>query len=243
MASAPDAADPRRREWEDPEQVAKFADKAPDKRLAALLETVPEPERVRVLDLGCAGGRNAELLAARGFDLHALDLSAAMVARTRARLALVLASEEEASRRVVQGEMRDLSRYADGRFDLVVAIGVLHTAQDEAEWHEALGEVARVLTEGGRLLVSNFAPGTGAPGAPLPRVPGTVFVHEGFGEGRMCLRTARELDADFARLGLHPDVPTEVIEREEGDRRRVTVNALYRKTGGEAGDPLSSPDA
>ena len=47
-----------------------------------LIEEYPDPSRVRVLDLGCAGGRNTVVLAERGFDLEALDASAAMVAKT-----------------------------------------------------------------------------------------------------------------------------------------------------------------
>lgn len=215
--------------WNEPEQVERFARRDPDHRLSALFESAyPEPGSVRVLDLGCAGGRNAEPLAERGFDVFALDAAEAMVEETRARLARVL-GETEARRRVVLGEMRDLSRYADGDFDLIVALGVFHQARDEMEWYQALAEAVRVLAPEGRLLVSNFAPGTGPIEAPLAPVPGTRFVHEGFRADRLCLREAADLDADFRALGLEPDVPSAVVERETEDQRRVTVNALYRK--------------
>ena len=161
--------------------------------------------------------------------MWALDAAEAMVAETRARLTRLL-GEGEALRRVVLGEMRDLSRYPDETFDLVVALGVLHQARDEAEWYASLTEVVRVLAPGGRILVSNFAPGTGPIDAPLAPVPGTSFVHEGFRDDRLCLRVAEDLDADFLALGLEPALPTEVVEREAEGRRRVTVNALYRRT-------------
>ena len=104
----PDEHTPRDEYWEDPAQVARFAEREADRRLAALLPSFPDPARTRVLDLGCAGGRNAALLALKGFDVHALDASAAMVAHTRERLAAVL-GVAEAERRVRQGRMDDLT--------------------------------------------------------------------------------------------------------------------------------------
>src|SRR5262249_40561030 len=85
--------------WESPENVARFAAREPDVRLAELIPTYAKPRDVRVLDLGCAAGRNAVLLASKGFDVEAVDSSSAMVAKTRERLAPVL-GEAEAERRV-----------------------------------------------------------------------------------------------------------------------------------------------
>ena len=111
--------------WEDPAQVTRFAEREADLRLAALLPSFAHPARTRVLDLGCAGGRNAALLASEGFDVHALDASAAMVAHTRERLAALL-GVAEAERRVRQGRMDDLSAYPAAHFDLVIALGIYH---------------------------------------------------------------------------------------------------------------------
>ena len=44
------------------------------------------PRGARLLDLGCGTGIDAAYLAARGYEIHALDSSPAMVARTRERL-------------------------------------------------------------------------------------------------------------------------------------------------------------
>ena len=96
--------------WNDPERVECFASRDPDHRLVELVEALPYPRGVTVLDLGCAGGRNAEYLARHELDLHALDVAEAMVARTRERVAVVLGAEE-AEARVVRGTMDDLSRW------------------------------------------------------------------------------------------------------------------------------------
>jgi SAM-dependent methyltransferase len=183
---------------------------------------------VRVLDLGCAGGRNADVLAARGFDLHALDASPAMVEATRARVARSL-GPEEATRRVVPGDMGDLSRWSDGTFQLVVALGVFHLAASEDDWYRALAEAARVTCPGGRCLVSSFAPGTGPLDAPYAPVAGTAFQHHSTKGGTLSLRDPAGLDADMRALGLEPEVATVVVEKLLDDRKRVTSNGRFVK--------------
>jgi SAM-dependent methyltransferase len=70
--------------------VEQSSSRAPNHRLARLIEEYERPTAIRVLDLVCAGGRNTALLAERGFDVWAVDASPAMVERTRALLAAPL---------------------------------------------------------------------------------------------------------------------------------------------------------
>ena len=226
MAHADDAD--RKRRWNAPEKVEQFASRDADHRLSRLVGTYPRPQDIRVLDLGCAGGRNAALLAEVGFDLWALDLADAMVERTRERVARWL-GDTEAMRRVVEGRMTDLGVLPVSAFHLVVALGIYHQASTEDEWHAALAQTARVLVPGGLCLVSVFAPGTVFDGRPLEPVPGACFRFASHRGGTLCLRTPQALDADFRALGLQPEVPSEVVIGRGGDSTRVTVNALYRK--------------
>jgi SAM-dependent methyltransferase len=147
------AADPSRDDefWEDPERVERFASRDPDQWLVELVQRYPDPTSTVVLDLGCAGGRNTELLARRGFQVHAVDAARAMVQRTRQRLARVVGADI-ARERVVRGRMDDLRAHADDVFDLIVALGVHHSARTRAEWERAMDELARVLKPGGLLL-------------------------------------------------------------------------------------------
>lgn len=214
--------------WEQPEQVEKFASRDPDHRLVELVERFAEPGRVGVLDLGCAGGRNAVFLARKGFDVHAVDASAAMVQRTRERLADLVGCAE-AIRRARRGRMDDLSGFQDGRFHLVVALGVYHNARSPDEWDRALAETSRVLRPGGLLLVSVFTPRTRLGGATPRRVEDATHVYEGFPSGRVHLVEAGELDAAMARHGLVPECPTDTVAVETDGGRRVTVNGQYRK--------------
>lgn len=217
--------------WERPEQVERFAERAPDRRLAGLLDRFPEPGGVRVLDLGCAGGRNAELLARRGFDLRALDASEAMVRRTRERVARIL-GPREASRRVRRGRMEDLGRFADDTFDLVVALGVYHNAGSRQAWDRSVAETARVLARGGLLLTSDFSPRSEPRGEPLRRLGDSSHRYEGFASGPLFLLEAAALDREMARHGLFPAAPTEAVRVPTDEGHRVTVNGLYRKDDG-----------
>ncbi len=216
--------------WEEPESVAKFAGRDPDLRLLELLDGHGDPEEVRVLDLGCAGGRNSEVLARRGFDLHALDASRAMVAHTRRRLRPLL-GERQADCRVRLGRMDDLGEFAGGCFDLVIALGIYHNAASRGEWDSALAETARVLKVGGRLLVANFTPQTDLTGKGVRRVPGESHLYDGFPSGRSFLVDQETLDAEMGRVGLGVDVPSRTVRVDTAVGQRVVVNALYAKTG------------
>lgn len=216
--------------WDSAENVERFAAREPDARLTELVGEYPDPSTIRVLDLGCAAGRNAVLLAENGFDVEALDASPAMVARTRQRLAAILGAAE-AEKRVRVGRMDDLSPSADATFDLVVALGLYHCAQSRAEWERSLSETARVLKPGARVLVSVFTPETDLTGRGIRAVAGEPDVYEGFDSGgRHVLVDAAGLDREMARFGLLPLEPTRTARPKVETGRRVSANGLYRKT-------------
>jgi SAM-dependent methyltransferase len=231
--------------WDDPDTVAFFRDRPPDHRLVALVEAGVLPCGARVLDLGCAGGRNAAYLTDLDVEVLAIDASAAMVAATRARLARTL-GPEEAARRARVARVDALDDLRDATFDLVLALGVLQHAGSEAAFDTALATIARVLQPGGTVLVAHFAPSSRPGGRVLTRVAGTAHAYVGWGgagdAAPMVLHEPEALDAAFAAHGLVPAEPTVRVERRTGpdDRGaasephpawgvRVTVNARYRR--------------
>jgi len=214
--------------WEQPENVERFASRPPDRRLEVLLNEYSDPAGTRVVDLGCAGGRNTLLLAERGFDVYAIDASAAMVEHTRQRVAALFGADGAAGR-VWQGRMDQLGAFDTAWVDVVVALGILQSAESADEWERTLEQVARILKVGGRLLVANFAPGTELMGEPVRPVEGTAHVYEAAGTLRFYLLEPAEIDAEMARHGLQPIAPTMSVEAAGDSGRHVTVNALYEK--------------
>jgi len=214
--------------WEEPEQVERFAEKEPDHRLVQLLELIDEPQLTRVLDLGCASGRNTVLLADAGFDFHALDASAPMIEKTRERVAGIV-SESIAADRVRLGVMQDLSEFEDESFRLIVALGIYHQANSPDQWQRAIQETHRVLQSDGLLLTAGFSPDSQPQGKPLSPVAGQALMYDGFQSGPLCLLRAEDLDRTMARFHMvaHTETETATVPTDEG--YRVTVNGLYRK--------------
>ena len=198
--------------------------------MQALLQD--QPRTLHVLDIGCAGGRNSVWLVEAGFDVHAVDASQAMIAKTRERLAPLLGSTE-AERRVLNTRMDDLAMFDDNSFDLALALGVFQEAQSEAVWHAAVSEAARVLKTGAQLLVAHFSPDSDPTGKGLNLVAEEQHLYTGFPGHPRTLLYADEIDAWMARHGLEPLEPTESVRVTFEKGYRTTVNGLYRKQFGE----------
>lgn len=213
--------------WERPETVAWFAARPPDARVVELFGG--RRRGTRVLDLGCAAGRNTDWLASAGFAVWALDASSAMVAHTRERVATHL-GREEAVVRVRRGDMADLGAFADGWFDAVIAIGVLSGAGSWSAWRRTVAEIARVLASGGELILTHFTPETSPDGPSLERVPAEPHLYRRvFDDRPACLLHRPELDAYLAAHGLDPLVATVEVPATTMDGHRTTLNGHFRK--------------
>lgn len=120
----------------------------------------------RVLELGCGGGRLSGYLVELAQGFHGLDISAAMIAHCRS--AYSGGTFEE-------GDLRDLSRYETGSFDVVAAPFNVLDVLDDAERQRVLREIRRMLTGDGMLIMSShnlaFAPRIPRPTQLLARDP------------------------------------------------------------------------
>ena len=105
-----------------------------------LIRSLNLPTTTAILEIGCSGGPLMQRLRAAGFDdLTGIDVSAPAIELAQARGVPHVAVMDGAA-----------LKFADGRFDLVIASDVLEHIEDEAK---ALREWTRVLKPGGQLLV------------------------------------------------------------------------------------------
>jgi SAM-dependent methyltransferase len=160
----------------------------------------------RALDLACGEGRNALWLAARGWQVSAIDFSAVALDKGRAL------ESRQAPPTPVDWVHADATTYRCAEYvDLAL---LCYLQLPRAEWRAALIRAADALGSGGTLLVighdsTNIADGVGG-----PQDPAVLF-------------TAADVVADLAGTDL-------VIERAEAVHRpvdgadRPAVDALVR---------------
>lgn len=102
----------------------------------------------QLIDIGTGTGRMLELFGARAEYALGIDRSSEMLRLARAKLA----------ERGLNAELRQADLYAlpmeDGAADAAILHHVLHFAQQPGA---AIAEAARVLADGGRLLIADFA--------------------------------------------------------------------------------------
>jgi len=101
-----------------------------------------------VLEIGAGTGRYSVPLAREGFDVTALELVEHNLDVLRGKLT----GGEKLT--ALQGNALDLSRFADGSFDLVLLPGPMYHLFTFEDKQKALAEAVRVTKKGGYLLVS-----------------------------------------------------------------------------------------
>ncbi|MEM8814852.1 MAG: class I SAM-dependent methyltransferase [Pseudomonadota bacterium] len=107
-------------------------------------------EGKRVLGLASGGGQQNPVLAAAGAKVTSFDLSAEQLAKDG-----FVAERDALEITLEQGDMADLSRFADASFDLIVhPVANVFAPDVGAVWREC----HRVLAPGGRLITAFMNP-------------------------------------------------------------------------------------
>lgn len=99
----------------------------------------------RVVDLGCGTGENTVLLALKGADVYALDLSPELVELAKKRLAINRAPSERVHFMVSSAHVTGIP---DESVDIVLGIAILH----HLDLKLVSQEVFRILKKGGRAI-------------------------------------------------------------------------------------------
>lgn len=137
----------------------------------------PQHDEV-LLELGCAAGEHTLPLAGMVQRAIGLDFSADAIRLARAR-----ASREGSAAEFVQGDAADLSAFADGSVDKVLAMDLVEHVPDEV-LAAMLDECWRVLRPGGRLVVytpsaTHYVERMKAANFILRQLPGHIAVRSG----------------------------------------------------------------
>jgi len=113
------------------------------------LQLCPPDPGARVLDVGCGTGLLLERYAAAGCEVDGVDLSPRMLERAQERLG--------DHGRLHLGDAARLP-FAEQSFDLVMACMALHEVKPDVR-DSILGEMARVVSADGQVLVIDYHPG------------------------------------------------------------------------------------
>ena len=117
---------------------------------AAMAKALGDTPLGCLIDIGTGTGRMLELFAPLARNALGIDRSSEMLRLARAKLS---------ERGLANAELRQADLYAlplqDGGADAAILHHVLHFAQQPGA---AIAEAARVLSDGGRLLIVDFAP-------------------------------------------------------------------------------------
>lgn len=142
-------------QWRDIYGASTFHDHTIQQRMARTLAVLdagagsPAAPGGDALDVGCGAGQLLVELGRRGYTVVGIDIAEGMVAEARALLA--------AEGLDGTADVADVAAlpFADGRFAVVTALGVIEYVPDP---DRVLRELGRVLAPGGRLIVTNPNP-------------------------------------------------------------------------------------
>jgi len=122
--------------------------KEPREEIQALIKLLKKEKAKKILDLGCGTGRHTVLLARKGFDVYATDISETGLKMTRKQL-----KESELKANVKIASCYKKFPFKDNFFDAVISTQVIHH-----NYHEkikfCISEIERVLKPRGILFVT-----------------------------------------------------------------------------------------
>ncbi|HDK26429.1 MAG TPA: class I SAM-dependent methyltransferase [Candidatus Atribacteria bacterium] len=141
--------------WNNPEVVKEFELMPPSPYWKKFFQQIKNPASKKVLDIGCGGGRNTQMLIELNFNTYACDYYIEMVKATRKRIARIT-NDQNIKKRIIQASMLDLP-YPDEYFNLILANGVFHNVSSKKEMETAIKESSRVLKPKGQICVNLFS--------------------------------------------------------------------------------------
>ena len=137
--------------WENLHKLPRFRPQYPNESVVRFLFTNFSRDRnerksLKILDIGCGGGRYVKLFAEQGFATYGIDFSSEGLRQTE-----VMLKKNNLNAELKQSDMRNIP-YENKFFDGVVSFGSLYYS-DSNGMKKGIGELYRVLKNSGKALI------------------------------------------------------------------------------------------
>lgn len=211
--------------WNNPKVVREFYQAEAPGYWRDFLGSFKKPFSYSVLDLGCGGGRNTELLIKLGFNTWACDLYDLMLKFARKRI-FGLIDPEEVRSRILKASMLDLP-FEARCFDIIVANGIYHNTTSKSEFIRAIHESSRVLKENGFLCLNVFYRGFVAPELKVIKSNKDTFItHEGL---HLTLLSKSQIRKILSEAGFRPQGEILSYKRKVSTGFRSVLRGVFKK--------------
>lgn len=108
-------------------------------------------DKVKILEVGAGTGRYSFYYAKRGHDVTAMDIVDKNIETMKQKLESI---DYKSNINIEKGDARDLSKYDDNSFDVVLCLGPLYHLTRHEDRVRCIEECLRVLKRGGTLAIA-----------------------------------------------------------------------------------------
>ncbi len=129
-------------DWKNPSKERKLQ----DDHIVDFLKYHNFEKNLKVLDCGCADGRNSEYLINEGYEVTGVDFSQTVIERTQKRLS---------KGKFLTGDIRKLDKIESNSFDILIDAGALHVNFPK-DIISIIEEYHRILKPSGKMFIRVF---------------------------------------------------------------------------------------
>lgn len=151
--------------WNSPKIIDEFKYAHPQRYWLKIFNQLKR-KNLKVLDMGCGGGRYTEVFAKLGFSIVAFDLYEGMLKATRARL------QNYPDIQIVKADMVGLP-FKSNEFDIAFSNGLFHNSKNLRHFMKILSETSRVIKTYGLLCLNMFY--DSGKNSKIKKISGKVF--------------------------------------------------------------------
>jgi ubiquinone/menaquinone biosynthesis C-methylase UbiE len=141
-----------REKWEVLHSQPRFRPQYPNESVVRFMfanfpTDLEQRKQLKILDVGCGGGRHVKLFAEQGFAAYGTDLSGEGIRQTK-----IMFAKHNLTAELMQCDMTKLP-YDNNFFDGAISFGVFYYS-DSKKVKKAISELYRTLKDGGRALIN-----------------------------------------------------------------------------------------